>query len=76
MFSMDTDFIFKQVQHMRPSSFSVREQQRYRAEVSLITVTLNAKVCDCVQYGVSESADSFCLAENAHEAVYAHEAAP
>ncbi|XP_044033510.1 uncharacterized protein LOC122867165 isoform X2 [Siniperca chuatsi] len=33
---MDTDFILKQVLHMRPSSFSVREQQRYRAEKMLM----------------------------------------
>ncbi|XP_071318276.1 uncharacterized protein [Trachinotus anak] len=33
---MDTDFIFEQVQHMRPSSFSEREKQHYQAEKMLM----------------------------------------
>lgn len=71
---MDTDVTSERVQHTRLSSFSVREQQHYRAEVSLIAV-LECKGARVRQCGVSDSAGSLCLAEDAHAAVYAHEGA-
>lgn len=40
---MDTDIILKLVK-CTPPSFSVREQPRYRAEVSFVNVNVNVKV--------------------------------
>lgn len=70
--------LFKQIQHIKPSSFSVRGQQRYRAEVSLFTIILNMH-CPYLTNSTGSLGQLIhtvywlCLAEDAHEAVYAHE---
>lgn len=58
LFNMDTDFILEQVQHMKPSSFSAREQQRYRAEASLVAVRGNIH---CSHWSASARSHRICL---------------
>ena len=56
---MDTDFILKQVQCMEPPSFSVREQNHYRAEVSLENVNIKVNSVELA----SEVNFAICLAQ-------------